>query len=50
MTINKARGVLYAIARVLGDAQAVQRGRVPQRVGRRVVGRLLGRFLGRLFR
>lgn len=42
--------MLYKIARLLGDVQAVQNGRVGRRVGRRVAGRATGRGLGRLFR
>jgi hypothetical protein len=50
MSINRTRGSLYRLARMLGDVQAVKRGRVGRRVGRRVVGRYLGRGMGRLFR
>ena len=48
--ISSTRGLLYTIARLLGDVQAVQSGRVGRRVGRRVAGRATGRGLGRLFR
>lgn len=50
MSIGKTRGVLYAVARLLGDVQAVRKGTVGRRVARRVVGRATGRGLGRLFR
>jgi hypothetical protein len=50
MSINRSRGLLYKLARVLGDVQAVKSGRVGRRVGRRIVGRATGRGLGRLFR
>jgi hypothetical protein len=50
MSINRTRGVLYTLARVLGDVQAVRKGRVGRRIGRRVVGRVAGRGMGRLFR
>jgi hypothetical protein len=50
MRINKIRSALYGTARVLGDINAVQKGKVPQRIARRVVGRVIGRLLGRLFR
>jgi hypothetical protein len=50
MSINKSRGMLYKLARILGDVQAVRTGRVGRRVGRRVVGRVTGRGIGRLFR
>lgn len=50
MTLGSLRSLLYLIARLLGDVQAVRRGRVGQRIARRVAGRLTGRLLGRLFR
>lgn len=50
MSINRTRGTLYRLARILGDVQAVRRGRVGKRVARRVVGRSVGRGMGRLFR
>jgi hypothetical protein len=50
MSIGRIRTVLYALARVLGDVNAVRRGTVGRRIGRRVTGRLLGRILGRIFR
>ncbi len=50
MSINRTRGTLYRLARILGDIQAVRTGRVGRRVGRRIVGRATGRGIGRLFR
>lgn len=50
MSVNQTRGLLYRLARWLGDYQAVRRGRVGRRVGRRAVGRVTGRGIGRLFR
>lgn len=50
MSINRSRGFLYTLARLLGDVNAVQKGRVGRRVGRRVVGRATGRGLGKLFK
>lgn len=44
------RGLLYALARLLGDVQAVRRGRVGRRIGRRVAGKWTGRGFGRLFK
>ncbi|MCC5839413.1 MAG: hypothetical protein JJT96_04740 [Opitutales bacterium] len=44
------RSFLYALARLLGDVNAVKRGRVGRRIGRRVVGRAAGKGMGRLFR
>lgn len=48
--INKSRGLLYKLARILGDVNAVQKGRIGRRVGRRLAGRATGRGLGKLFR
>ena len=50
MSISKVRGLLYRLARLLGDVNAVEKRKVPQRVERRIVGRAVGRILGRLFR
>lgn len=44
------RSLLYRSARILGDINAVRRGRVARRVRNRVVGRMAGRLLRRLFR
>jgi hypothetical protein len=44
------RSMLYMLARLLGDVQAVRRGRVGRRIARRAAGRATGRGLGRLFR
>ena len=50
MSLGKVRGLLYRLARLLGDVNAVEKGKVPQRVERRIVGRFMGRMLSRLFR
>lgn len=50
MSINRTRGILYWLARILGDFNAVKRGRVGRRIGRRAAGRVTGRGLGKLFR
>ena len=50
MSITKTRGLLYLIARLLGDVSAVQKGTVGKRLARRVAGKLTGRGLGKLFR
>lgn len=44
------RSLLYKVARIMGDVNAVQKGRVGRRVGRRVAGKATGRGLGKLFR
>lgn len=48
--MNGFRSFLYWLARLLGDANAVKKGRVGRRVGRRIAGKATGRGLGRLFR
>ena len=50
MSLSKLRGLLYRLARLLGDVNAVEKGRVEKRVERRIAGRWTGRVLGRLFR
>jgi len=49
-SINTTRSILYTIAKLLGDLNAIQKGRVGRRVGRRVAGKATGRFLGWLFK
>ena len=44
------RSLLYTLARLMGDWNAVKNGTVGKRVGRRLVGRATGRGMGRLFR
>jgi hypothetical protein len=50
MSINSTRSMLYKLARVLGDVNAVQKGKVGRRIGRRAAGKMTGRALGRMFR
>jgi hypothetical protein len=47
MSLNSTRSSLYKLARLLGDINAVQRGKVGKRVTRRVVGKAAGRQMGR---
>ena len=44
------RSLLYTLARLLGDINAVKKGRVNQRVKRRVAGRATGKMLRNLFK
>ena len=44
------RSFLYWLARLLGDINAIQKGRVGRRIGRRVAGRMTGRALWKLFK
>lgn len=39
------RSILYQIAAILGDINAVRRGRVVERLHNRFLGRLLRRFM-----
>ncbi len=50
MSVAKIRTALYRSARLLGDVNAVEKGKVPRRIGRRIAGKLSGRLLGKLFR
>lgn len=45
MSINKIRSILRRINIILGDVNAVKRGKVHRRVKNRAVGRILGRLL-----
>lgn len=44
------RGFLYWLARLLGDVNAVRKGRVGRRVARRAAGKATGRGFGRFFK
>ena len=44
------RTLLYALARLLGDVNAVRRNRVPQRLAWRGLGRFTQRLLGKIIR
>ncbi len=50
--ISGLRSWLYWAARLMGDAQAIERGpgAVCRRIGRRLVGKMAGKTLWRLFR
>ncbi|HXH09530.1 MAG TPA: hypothetical protein VNP04_07195 [Alphaproteobacteria bacterium] len=50
--LNTIRSLLYLVARLLGDVNAVRRGpaAIAKRVARRAAGRATGKMLGRLFR
>ena len=50
MSINRVRSLLCRLARLLGDVNAVEKGKAPQRVERRIAGKFTGRILGKLFR
>jgi hypothetical protein len=44
------RSFLYTLAQLMGDYQAIQKGKVGHRIGRRLAGRAAGKGLGKLFR
>ena len=50
--ISQFRSLLYALARLLGDFRAVEKGptAILKRIGRRGAGKVTGRAIGRLFR
>ena len=53
MSVNKTRGFLYWMARLLGDYQAASSGsskKMAKRVGRRAAGRATGKGLRKLFK
>jgi len=50
MKISKVRSGGYKLMRVLGDVDAVLKGRIVQRAVRRYTGKWTARGLGKLFR
>ena len=44
------RSALYKVARIMGDVNAVKKGRVGKRIARRGAGKITGRGLGKLFK
>lgn len=50
MRINNVRKALYGIAKILGDVNAVKKGKIEQRIGRRAVGKGTGKILRKLFK
>lgn len=44
------RAILYFVARLMGDVNAVRRGRVGRRIGRRLAGKVTGRVFRRIFK
>lgn len=48
LTIGKIRRAAYKTGKVLGDVQAVKKGKVAKRIKNRVVGKLLGKAVGKL--
>ncbi len=50
MNINNIRSFLYKFARILGDINAIEKGKFGVRIIRRNIGRILGQFLNKIFR
>jgi len=50
MKLSKVRSILYGIARLLGDVNAVQKGEVSRRIGRRMAGKATGRIFRKIFK
>lgn len=48
MKINGIRNILYTVAKILGDINAVQKGKIGQRILRRLAGKLAGRMMNKL--
>lgn len=50
--ISQARGLLYSLARLLGDIKAISKGSkaTAKRAARRAAGKATGRMLGKLFK
>lgn len=47
---KSTRGWLYWLAKILGDINAVKRGKVGKRIARRAAGKATGRGLRKLFK
>ena len=44
------RSLLYSLAKLMGDYNAVKKGKVGQRVGRRAAGTVTGKAIRKLFK
>jgi hypothetical protein len=49
-SISQFREVLYSLAKLLGDVNAVRNGTIGKRIARRAAGKATGRLLGKLFK
>ena len=50
MSIGKTRGFLYWLARLLGDVNAVKKGKVGKRVARRAAGKVTGHTMRKVIK
>ena len=48
--MTRFRGFLYGLARLLGDVNAVRKGRMGRRIAWRLAGKMTGRVLGKMLR
>lgn len=48
MSLSKTRSILYKTARLLGDVDAVKKGKVGKRAKNRALGKLTGKLLKKL--
>jgi len=48
--ISQTRGLLYSLAKLLGDVSAIKKGTVGKRLARRTAGKATGRLFGKLFK
>ena len=46
--ISKIRSAMYKSAKILGDVDAVRKGRVGKRIKNRILGRITGKILRKL--
>jgi hypothetical protein len=50
MNINKTRGLLYKLAKFLGDLSAIFKGKPGKRITRRATGKATGKLLRKLIK
>jgi hypothetical protein len=50
MSINKLRSFLYGTAKILGDVNAVKKGKIGKRIARRTAGKVTSKFMNKLFK
>ena len=50
MSINKTRGFLYKLAKLLGDLSAIFKGKPGKRIARRATGKATGKLFGKIFK
>ena len=47
--MKSVRSMLYLVARLMGDVNAVKKNKVGRRIGRRLAGKLTGRLFRKFF-